>query len=209
MSNKEFYYVRVSSKEQNPKRQLDYLEEINLNIDERDIYIDKESGKNFSREQYQLLKKLLRKGDILYVKSIDRFGRNYSEILKEWQFLTKTIGIDIVVLDMPLLDTRKNKDILGNLISDLVLQLLSYVADTEYRNIKIRQLEGIKSAKSRGVKFGRPKQTIDFNSNFISLYSEWKTGKITTKFFKNSLGLKSNTFYRRISEFESGKNILY
>ncbi|MDU2828672.1 MAG: recombinase family protein, partial [Clostridium perfringens] len=149
MINKTFYYVRVSSKEQNPQRQLDYLKEINLNIDERDIYIDKETGKNFSREQYQLLKKILRKGDVLYVKSIDRFGRNYSEILNEWQYLTKKIGIDIVILDMPLLDTRKNKDILGNLISDLVLQLLSYVADTEYKNIKTRQLEGIASAKSR------------------------------------------------------------
>ncbi|MGU8343270.1 recombinase family protein [Clostridium perfringens] len=203
MINKTFYYVRVSSKEQNPQRQLDYLKEINLNIDERDIYIDKETGKNFSREQYQLLKKILRKGDVLYVKSIDRFGRNYSEILNEWQYLTKKIGIDIVILDMPLLDTRKNKDILGNLISDLVLQLLSYVADTEYKNIKTRQLEGIASAKSRGIKFGRPKQTIDFNSDFKELYYQWKNGKITTKFFKKTLGLKNNTFYRRIGEFES------
>ncbi|MDK0565151.1 recombinase family protein [Clostridium perfringens] len=201
--NKTFYYVRISSKEQNPQRQLDYLKEINLNIDERDIYIDKETGKNFSREQYQLLKKILRKGDVLYVKSIDRFGRNYSEILNEWQYLTKKIGIDIVILDMPLLDTRKNKDILGNLISDLVLQLLSYVADTEYKNIKTRQLEGIASAKSRGIKFGRPKQTIDFNSDFKKLYYQWKEGKITTKFFKKTLGLKNNTFYRRIYEFES------
>lgn len=170
------------------------MKEINLNIDERDIYIDKETGKNFSREQYQLLKKILRKGDVLYVKSIDRFGRNYSEILNEWQYLTKKIGIDIVILDMPLLDTRKNKDILGNLISDLVLQLLSYVADTEYKNIKTRQLEGIASAKSRGIKFGRPKQTIDFNSDFKELYYQWKNGKITTKFFKKLLDLKTIHF---------------
>lgn len=194
MINKTFYYVRVSSKEQNPQRQLDYLKEINLNIDERDIYIDKETGKNFSREQYQLLKKILRKGDILYVKSIDRFGRNYSEILNEWQYLTKKIGIDIVILDMPLLDTRKNKDILGNLISDLVLQLLSYVADTEYKNIKTRQLEGIASAKSRGIKFGRPKQNIDFNSDFKELYYQWKTEKLPPNFSKKLLDLKTIHF---------------
>lgn len=201
MNSKSFYYVRVSSKDQNINRQLDYLKEKNISVDERDIFIDKESGKNFEREQYQLLKRSLRKNDVLYLKSIDRIWRNYQQILNEWKEIT-SLGVDIVVLDMPLLDTRNKKDLLGNLISDLVLQLLSYVAATELNNIKTRQLEGINSAKSRGVKFGRPKQNIEFNDKFLRLYNNWKDGKITTKFFRNSLGLKSNTFYRRIQEYE-------
>lgn len=175
--NKEFYYLRVSSKDQNIQRQLDALKEKNISIDERNIFIDKQTGKNFDREQYQLLKKILRKGDTLYVKSIDRFGRNYQQILSEWRELTSCIGVDIVIIDMPLLDTRKNKDLLGTLISDLVLDLLSYVSSTELTNIKTRQKEGIKAAKNKGVKFGRPKKDISFDYNFQSLYSDWKTKK--------------------------------
>lgn len=205
MNNKEFYYVRVSSKEQNITRQLDSLKEQGIEINERDIFIDKSSGKNFQRQQYQLLKNILRGSDTLYINSIDRFGRSYAEILNEWRELTSR-GIDIVVLDMPLLDTRKNKDLLGTLISDLVLQLLSYVASAELNSIKSRQAEGIKSAKSNGIQFGRPKQCINFNSEFKSLYEDWKSKKITTKHFKESLQVKTNTFYRRISEFENFNN---
>ena len=205
--NKEFYYLRVSSKDQNIQRQLDALKEKNICIEDRNIFIDKQTGKDFNREQYQLLKKILRKGDLLYVKSIDRFGRNYQQILSEWRELT-SIGIDIVILDMPLLDTRKNKDILGTLISDLVLQLLSYVASTELSNIKTRQSEGIKAAKNKGVKFGRPRKDIAFDYSFQSLYKDWKNKKITTKFFRESLSLKPSSFYRRISEFEKLNNII-
>lgn len=205
MSGKIFYYVRVSSKEQHVARQLDYIKDMNIKIDERDIFIDKVSGKNFEREQYKLLKRILRPGDCLYVKSIDRFGRNYSQILNEWREITN-LGVDIVVLDMPLLDTRAHKDLLGTLISDLVLQLLSYVASTELNHIKTRQAEGIKSAKSAGVKFGRPKKQIIINNDFKTLYNLWKEKKITTKYFKDTLGLKNNTFYRRIKEFENTNN---
>lgn len=199
--NKEFYYLRVSSKDQNVQRQLDYIKEMNVIIDERNIFVDKQTGRNFNREQYQLLKQLLRTGDTLYVKSIDRLGRNYNQILAEWREIT-SLGVDIVVLDMPLLDTRQNKDLLGSLISDLVLQLLSYVANSELENIKTRQAEGIKSAQARGVKFGRPSKKISFDSTFENLYKEWKNKKITTKYFREFLDLKPNSFYRRISEFE-------
>ena len=200
--NKEFYYLRVSTKEQNIERQLNALKEQNIDIDERNIFIDKQTGKDFNREQYQLLKRILRRGDILYVKSIDRFGRNYQQILSEWRELTSN-GIDIVILDMPLLDTRQNKDILGTLISDLVLQLLSYVATTELTNIRTRQKEGIKAAKNKGVKFGRPRKDIEFDHHFHSLYNDWKNKKITTKFFRESLNLKPSSFYRRIEDFEN------
>lgn len=205
MNGKIFYYVRVSSKEQHVAIQLDYIKDMNIKIDERDIFIDKVTGKNFEREQYKLLKRILRPGDCLYVKSIDRFGRNYSQILNEWREITN-LGVDIVVLDMPLLDTRAHKDLLGTLISDLVLQLLSYVASTELNHIKTRQAEGIKSAKSAGVKFGRPKKQIIINNDFKTLYNLWKEKKITTKYFQDTLGLKNNTFYRRIKEFENDNN---
>ena len=199
--NKEFYYLRVSSKDQNVQRQLDYIKEMNVIIDERNIFVDKQTGRNFNREQYQLLKQLLRTGDTLYVKSIDRLGRNYNQILAEWREIT-SLGVDIVVLDMPLLDTRQNKDLLGSLISDLVLQLLSYVANSELENIKTRQAEGIKSAQARGVKFGRPSKKISFDSTFENLYKEWKNKKITTKYFREFLELKPNSF---IKEFQNLK----
>lgn len=203
MSKKEFYYVRVSTKEQNLDRQLDYLKEHAITIDERDIFCDKQSGKNFDRPEYQTLKKILRSGDTLYVKSIDRFGRNYNQIVAEWKELTSR-GIDIVVLDMPLLDTRKDKDVLGTLITDLVFQRLSYVADTELENIRTRQAEGIKSALDRGVAFGRPRKEITISSSdFEDLYSQWKCKIITTKHFRESLNLKHSSFYRQIADHET------
>ena len=162
MKNKIFGYARVSSKEQNEERQLEAFKD--FNIDERDIYIDKQSGKDFNREQYNILKNALRENDLLVIKSIDRLGRNYNMIIDEWKDITKNIKADIVVIDMPLLDTRKNKDLLGTFISDLILQILSYVAEQERTFIKQRQKEGIASAKINGVKFGRPK--IEKPDNF-------------------------------------------
>ncbi|MFO1446011.1 recombinase family protein, partial [Bacillus sp. Bva_UNVM-123] len=153
MTGKKFGYERVSSEEQNVARQRESL--LKVGIDERDIFTDKQSGKNFERENYQLMKRILRKGDILYVHSLDRFGRNKDEIIKEWGELTKQMEVDIVVLDMPLLDTTKNKDSLGTLIADIVLQVLSWMAEEERIKTRIRQREGIDSALKNGIEFGR------------------------------------------------------
>ena len=147
-------YIRVSSKDQNEDRQVIALQE--LNIPKKNIFLDKQSGKDFARPQYQRLMKKLKKDDLLYVKSIDRLGRNYEEILEQWRVLTKQKEIDIVVLDMPLLDTRRGKDLMGTFLSDIVLQVLSFVAENERKNIRQRQAEGIAAAKARGVRFGRP-----------------------------------------------------
>src|SRR5574344_2100689 len=170
MKNKIFGYVRVSSKEQNEDRQLIAFKE--FGIDERDIYIDKQSGKDFNREQYNILKHILRENDVLVIKSIDRLGRNYNMIIDEWKDITKNIKADIVVLDMPLLDTRNNKDLLGTFISDLILQILSYVAEQERTFIRQRQKEGIAAAKNNNVKFGRPK--IEKPQNFDIVVNKWK-----------------------------------
>lgn len=194
MNSKIFGYARVSSKEQNEERQLEAFKE--FNIDERDIYIDKQSGKDFNRENYITLKHILRENDLLVIKSIDRLGRNYSQIIEEWQDITKSIKADIVVIDMPLLDTRNNKDLLGNFISDLVLQILSYVAEQERAFIKQRQKEGINVAKNNGVKFGRPK--IEKPQNFDIVVNRWKNKEIKSKEAMKLLGLKANTFYNMV-----------
>ena len=194
MKNKIFGYARVSSKEQNEERQLEAFKE--FNIDERDIYIDKQSGKDFNREQYSILKSALRENDLLVIKSIDRLGRNYNMIIDEWKDITKNIKADIVVIDMPLLDTRNNKDLLGNFISDLVLQILSYVAEQERTFIKQRQKEGINVAKNNGVKFGRPK--IEKPQNFDIVVNKWKNKEIKSKEAMKLLGLKANTFYNMV-----------
>ena len=198
MKNKIFGYARVSSKEQNEKRQLEAFKE--FNIDERDIYIDKQSGKDFNRNQYNILKNVLRENDVLVIKSIDRLGRNYNIIIDEWKDITKNIKADIVVIDMPLLDTRKNKDLLGTFISDLILQILSYVAEQERTFIKQRQKEGIASAKSNGVKFGRPK--IEKPDNFDIVVSQWKNKEIKTKEALELLDLKPNTFYTMVKNLK-------
>ena len=151
---KKYAYIRVSTKEQNEDRQLLAMKE--LEIPEKCIFIDKQSGKDFERPFYRKMIKKLKKDDILFIKSIDRLGRNYAEILEQWRILTKEIGIDIVVLDMPLLDTRRGKDLMGTFLSDIVLQILSFVAENERENIRQRQAEGIAAAKARGVRFGRP-----------------------------------------------------
>lgn len=168
-------YVRVSTKDQNEDRQIrairDYLPT------ENNLYVDKQSGKDFNRPQYQKLLKKLKKADVLYIMSIDRLGRNYMEILDQWRILTKEKGIDIVVLNMPLLDTRKGKDLMGSFLSDIVLQVLSFVAENERENIRKRQAEGIEAAKARGVRFGRPSKPLP--DNFFPIYQEWKAGNIT------------------------------
>ena len=197
MKNKIFGYARVSSKEQNEERQLVAFKE--YGIDERDIYIDKQSGKDFNRENYITLKHILRENDLLVIKSIDRLGRNYNQIIDEWKDITKNIKADIVVIDMPLLDTRKNKDLLGTFISDLVLQILSYVAEQERRFINQRQLEGINAALANGVKFGRPK--IEKPQDFDVVVSRWKNKDIKSKEAMELLGLKPNTFYNMVKKY--------
>ena len=196
MKNKIFGYARVSSKEQNVERQLVAFKE--YGIEERDIYIDKQSGKDFDREQYNTLKHILRENDLLVIKSIDRLGRNYEMIVNEWKDITKNIKADIVIVDMPLLDTRKNKDLLGTFISDLVLQILGYVAEQERTFIKQRQKEGILVAKNNGVKFGRPK--IEKPLNFDDVVLKWKNKEIKTKDAMELLGLKPNTFYNMVNK---------
>lgn len=198
MRSKVFGYARVSSKDQNEERQLVAFKE--YGIDERDIYIDKQSGKDFNREQYSILKNVLRENDLLVIKSIDRLGRNYNMIIDEWKDITKNIKADILVIDMPLLDTRNNKDLLGTFISDLVLQILSYVAEQERRFIKQRQKEGISNAINNGVKFGRPK--IEKPSNYDDVIRLWENKKIKNKEAMEMLGLKPNTFYNLLKKNE-------
>lgn len=193
-------YVRVSSKEQNIDRQMDEMK--SLGIEEKNIYIDKESGKDFERIGYQYMKRRISKGDLIYIKSIDRLGRNYNEIIKEFKELTgEEIEADIKVIDMPLLDTTMYKDLLGNFISDLVLQVLSFAAHKERETIKKNQKEGIESARARGVHLGRPKQSIDEES-FKEEYRKWKAGEQSAAQSMRNLNLKANTFYRRVKEYE-------
>ena len=196
MKNKIFGYARVSSKEQNEERQIVAFKD--YGIDERDIYIDKQSGKDFDREQYSILKHILKENDILVIKSIDRLGRNYNMIIDEWKDITKYIKADIVVIDMPLLDTTKNKDLLGTFISDLILQILSYVAEQERTFIKQRQKEGISTAMNKGIKFGRP--TIEKPQNYDIVVSKWKNKEIRTKEAIEQLGLKPSTFYNMVKK---------
>ncbi len=184
-------YVRVSSKDQNEDRQLVAFEKVG--IVRRNIYSDKISGKNFDRPQYEKMFKKLKRDDLLYIKSIDRLGRNYEEILIQWKTLTKEKGIDIVVLDMPLLDTRRGKDLMGTFLSDIVLQVLSFVAENERINIKQRQAEGISAAKARGVKFGRPPTTLP--ENFQNVCEAWCSKKITLKQAAKECNMPVSTFY--------------
>jgi DNA invertase Pin-like site-specific DNA recombinase len=204
MNGRKFGYIRVSSKDQNELRQLNSIKEIG--IDDRDLFIDRQSGKTFNREQYQLLKRMLRKGDILYIHSLDRFGRNKEGILEEWNDITKNIQADIVVLDMPLLDTTQFKDSLGTFIADLVLQILSWMAEEERDRIRKRQREGIDAALQNGVKFGRPK--TELNEEFIEIYNQWKSGEMTAVSAMEEAGIKKTTFYKLVKEHEKElKNI--
>jgi len=196
-----YAYIRVSAIDQNESRQLDALH--GLDIPESNIYIDKQSGKDFERPMYKALVKKLHHGDLIYIKSIDRLGRNYEEIQNQWRILTKEYGIDIAVLDMPLLDTRNGKDLMGTFLSDIVLQVLSFVAQNERETIKKRQMEGIASAKARGVKFGRPvKKPPD---NFAKLVKEWERGKLSFPEILKQTNLKESSFYRRLRELRARK----
>lgn len=195
---KVFGYIRVSSMDQNIDRQLQEMLEIG--IEERDIYIDKQSGKNFDRPQYKALKTILRSGDIVYIKSIDRFGRNSREIKREWEEMTQNIGADIKVLDMPILDTTQYKDLIGNFVSNLVLEVLSFVAEQERDNIKQRQQEGIRIAKSKGKHLGRPK--TKFPNHWEEIYKQWKLDKITGVKAMEELNLKKSTFYKLVKQYE-------
>lgn len=199
--NISFGYVRISSDDQNEARQIVKMRE--LGIDERHIFIDKKSGKDFSRENYQAMITMIREGDTLYVSSIDRLGRNYNEILEQWALITKSKKADIVVLDMPLLDTRNHKDLTGTLIADIVLQLLSYVAQKERENIRTRQAEGIAIAKAEGKYKGR--KPIDVNIEvFRRLYMDVKRKQRTVSSSIKILGIKRSTWYNLVKEYEDG-----
>lgn len=192
-----YAYVRVSSRDQNEDRQLVALKE--YGIPKNCIFLDKQSGKDFNRPNYIKLVKKLKEGDLLYVKSIDRLGRNYEEIINQWQYLTKEKKIDIVVIDMPLLDTRRGKDLLGTFISDLVLQLLSFVAENERINIKQRQAEGISAAKARGVRFGRPKKQLP--DNFEEVLQKWTDNQLSIAAAAKMCNLPKSTFYSRAKAY--------
>lgn len=194
-------YIRVSTREQNEDRQILALKE--LAIPEKNLFMDKQSGKDFKRPQYRKMVRKLKKDDLLYIKSIDRLGRNYSEILEQWRILTKEKGVDIVVLDMPLLDTRRGKDLMGTFLSDIVLQVLSFVAENERTNIRQRQAEGIAAAKARGVRFGRPPKSLP--ENFHHLYQQWKNGKITGSAAAKQCGMPLSTFRYRAEIYEKAK----
>ena len=197
-----YAYIRVSTKHQNIDRQYEEIKA--LNIDDKYIYIDRESGKDFDRTKYQKLIKKLKKDDLLIIKSIDRLGRNYHMILEEWSRITKTIGADIKVLDMPLLDTRiEGKNLVGKFISDIVLQVLSFVAENERTNIKQRQAEGIRIAKEKGVKFGRPKAVLPPNTNEI--LDKYINKEINNIEAAKLIGISRGTFFRLVKERKSLK----
>lgn len=194
-------YVRVSSKDQNEDRQMIALREVG--VSEKNIFVDKQSGKDFNRPKYKRLLKRLKTDDLLYIKSIDRLGRNYEEIQNQWRILTKDKKVDIVVLDMPLLDTRRGKDLVGTFLSDIVLQVLSFVAENERSNIRQRQAEGIAAAKARGVRFGRPPATLP--ENFHQVYQQWKSGKITGLEAARMCDMPMSTFRYRAEIYENAK----
>ena len=189
-------YVRVSSTDQNEDRQLRALQEAGVAAEH--IYVDKQSGKDFHRPQYRRLVRRLRCGDLLYILSIDRLGRNYEEIQNQWRILTKEIGADICVLDMPLLDTRNGKDLMGTFIADLVLQILSFVAQSERENIRKRQAQGIAAAKARGVRFGRP--ALEPPEDFPAIVAAWEKGALPLGAALRRCGMSESTFYRRVRE---------
>lgn len=193
----DYGYVRVSSKTQNESRQTEEL--LQQGIELENIFTDKQSGKDFERPEYRKLLDKVKKGDTLFVKSIDRFGRNYQEILEQWKYLTKEKEIDIVVLDMPLLDTRRDKDLLGEMLSDIVLQVLSYVAQTQREAIKRSQAEGIRLAKERGIKFGRPRALEQ--EEFLKLHKLVECGEWDKKTFCEKTGISTGTYYACINRY--------
>jgi len=203
MSENIFGYIRVSSTDQNEDRQILALKE--KDVPEYNVYMDKQSGKDFNRPEYKRLLRKLRQGDLLYVLSIDRLGRNYVEVQEQWRKLTKEIGADVCVIDMPLLDTRQGKDLMGTFIADLVLQILSFVAQNERENIRKRQEEGIAAAKSRGVRFGPP--PLEVPEDFPKIVAEWEHHNITAKQAMSRCGMSEATFYRRLREYRMSAGI--
>ena len=191
-------YIRVSTREQNEDRQLIAMAEVN--IPPENIYTDKQSGKDFNRPNYRRLLRKLRPGDLLYIKSIDRLGRNYEEIQQQWRVITKDKNVDIFVIDMPLLDTRRGKALVGTFLSDIVLQVLSFVAENERCNIRQRQAEGIAAAKARGVKFGRPE--VPLPKNFYTNYRKWHSGKITGTAAAKACNMPLSTFRYKAAALE-------
>ena len=203
MEEKKIYgYVRCSSIDQNEDRQMIALQEVS--VPEKNIFMDKQSGKDFERPNYKKLVQELKAGDLLYILSIDRLGRNYEEIQNQWRILTKEIGIDISVLDMPMLDTRNGKDLMGTFIADLVLQILPFVAQSERENIKKRQAEGIAAAKVRGVKFGRPKKSAP--DDFEKIVRAWEQKKLSFTDALEMCNMSEATFYRRLREYRLFRN---
>lgn len=197
MNNRKYGYIRVSTREQNIERQM--LALLDEEVNRRNIYIDKQSGKDFQRPAYVKMIRRVREGDLIVIKSIDRLGRNYQEIMEQWRVITKEKKADIRILDMPLLDTAKTKDLLGTFISDIVLQLLSFVAENERDNIRQRQAEGIAAAKAKGVQFGRP--VIPLPENFPELYREWETSRISLEEFAKRCNMGRSTIYKHIEKY--------
>lgn len=195
-NRKKYGYVRVSSTDQNELRQFVELQKVGVRKEQ--VYLDKQSGKDFHRPAYEEMIQQMKKGDVLYILSIDRLGRNYEEIQNQWRILTKEIGIDICVLDMPLLDTRKGKDLMGTFIADLVLQILSFVAESERENIKKRQKQGIAAAKARGIHMGRPRK--ETSEEFWEMVASWKKGEILLEEILKKCEISRSTFYRRLRE---------
>lgn len=196
--SKVYGYVRVSSIDQNEARQLIAMQK--NNVPQNNIFVDKQSGKDFERPQYKKLLRKIKCGDLLYILSIDRLGRNYEEIQNQWRILTKNIGADIAVIDMPLLNTRNGKDLLGTFIADLVLQILCFVAQNERENIRKRQSAGIAAAKARGVKFGRPR--IALPDNFHEAYNQWKNKEISGAAAARACNLPLSTFRTKVKQYE-------
>lgn len=197
--NKVYGYVRVSSRDQNEDRQMAAMKD--KDVPKENIFLDKQSGKDFERPQYKRLIKQLREDDLLYIKSIDRLGRNYEEIIEQWRIISKVKKADIVVMDMPLLDTRKGKDLMGTFLSDIVLQVLSFVAENERGNIRQRQAEGIAAAKARGVKFGRPPKRLP--ENFYEVCQRWTAGKLTNAQAAKECGMAISSFRYRVKAYQN------
>ena len=193
-------YIRVSSTDQKEDRQLIAMQK--MEVQKKNLYIDKQSGKDFDRPQYKRLVKRLKRGDLLYVMSIDRLGRNYEDIQQQWRILTKERGVDICVIDMPLLDTRHGRNLMGTFIADLVLQILSFVAQSERENIRRRQAQGIAAAMARGVKFGRP--ALPLPENFYEIHRVWRAKEIPLKQAAAACGMPVGTFYGKAVKFEKG-----
>ena len=196
-------YVRVSGKDQNEDRQIIAMHE--MEVKDENIYMDKQSGKDFNRPKYKKLMRKLKQDDILYIKSIDRLGRNYEEIMEQWKYITKDKRADIVVMDMPILDTRRGKDLMGTFIADVVLTLLSYVAENERVNIRQRQAEGIAAAKAKGVKFGAPPKPLP--ENFHEVYQKWKHKKITITEAIAECDMPRSTFYSKAKQYEKATSV--